>query len=65
MRNKFGESVGFLLKKHGVEDEKLEQALSDLFDSFENHLLNGDFVKEVTQKQNRATERRRRMPRTR
>ncbi|KMK77628.1 hypothetical protein [Alkalihalobacillus pseudalcaliphilus] len=60
---KFDDTVRSVMQKHNVQDEKLELVLIDLFRHFESHLLNGDFVKEVTKKQDRANARARRYPR--
>lgn len=39
MENNFKYIVREIFKKHGLEDDKLESVVGDLFVSFENHLL--------------------------
>ncbi|WP_099157261.1 hypothetical protein [Virgibacillus ndiopensis] len=51
LRIKFSDTVRQVLEKHGIKDEKLESALTDLFNGFERRLLSTDFVEEFTEQQ--------------
>lgn len=53
MRSSFVNNVQETFQKHGIEDEKLELVMTDLFDSFQDHLLSNDFVDKITEKQER------------
>jgi hypothetical protein len=50
---KFDDTVRQTLARHGVQDEKLELILIDLFKSFEQRILSDQFVDEITKKQDR------------
>lgn len=54
MRNSFSANVKRLFEKHGIEDEKLELVIAELFDDFQKHLLSpsSGFANEITKKQN-------------
>lgn len=50
-----------VFKDHGLEDEKLELVIADLFDSFEDYLLrNRDLVRFVKESIDREEETKRR-----
>lgn len=56
MLNKsFSKTIESVFQKHGIEDEKLELVLTDLFDSYQDHLLSigNNFVEKVTEHQDR------------
>lgn len=52
--SEFKDTVSSTFRKHGLEDEKLELVVADLFNSFESHLLRStDLVKFVQESMER------------
>lgn len=47
MQNDFRNIVKAIFEEHGLEDEKLESVVADLFDSFEQHLLSASSVEKL------------------
>ncbi|PAE90948.1 hypothetical protein [Shouchella clausii] len=63
MLRSFDDSVRKVLQHHGVEDEKLEASLIDLFSQYEKRVLSDSFVEEIAKKLDRRDNRRKRSPR--
>lgn len=63
MLRSFDDSVRKVLQHHGVEDEKLEASLIDLFSQYEKRVLSDSFVTEIAKKLDRRDNRRKRSPR--
>ena len=62
LHKKFDDSVRKVLKKHEIQDEKLEPALIDLFNAFQSHLLRDGFADDVIARKDRQDNRNRRRP---
>lgn len=57
MLSNFNDSVRQTLQGHNIEDEKLESALSDLFNQFERRVLSREFIEEIAKHQDREKDR--------
>lgn len=60
MLRDFNANVRQTLQRHGVQDEKLELVLTDLFKDFQKHILSRDAIREITEQQEREKFRHRR-----